>query len=76
MVHSKFCLSPLDPKASPTPRHAVDNGADGGLSPQTTSRRARCGQALPEWLQVARSPQRILRMEKKGGGGWLVTVSA
>ena len=64
-----FASLPLTPR----PRRRQ---ADGALSPQTTSRRARCGQALPEWLQVARSPQRILRMEKKGGWGWLVTVSA
>eukprot|EP00435_Cladocopium_sp_Y103_P057735 s368_g20.t1 len=65
-------------KASPSPKHAVENDAsdEDALSPQTTSRRARCGQALPEWLQVARSPQRAARMEKTDAcERWLKNVN-
>lgn len=35
------------------------------LSPTTKSRRSRYGIALPEWLQVARSPQRTAEAEHK-----------
>ena len=42
---------------------------ENSLSPTTKSRRSRYGIALPEWLQVARSPQRTAEAEHKCKSG-------
>lgn len=44
---------------------ANDQVSEDELSPTTKSRRSRYGIALPEWLQVARSPQRTAEAEHK-----------
>ena len=48
---------------------ADDQVSEDELSPTTKSRRSRYGIALPEWLQVARSPQRTAEAEHKCKSG-------
>eukprot|EP00434_Breviolum_minutum_P043556 symbB.v1.2.038834.t1/scaffold6197.1/size20160/2 len=48
---------------------ADDQVLEEELSPTTKSRRSRYGIALPEWLQVARSPQRTAEAEHKCKSG-------